>query len=523
MTSSKNPSLANELITFTANATGVQTPLLPTGTVTFTSDGSPIGTVQLVNGVATFTVPSLTTGTHTISASYNGDQNFNAFTASLTQTVNPGDTTAPIPRLSSPITGATNAELIPVTIDFDEPVTGFELNDLNVTNGTASILQVSGASVTVLVQPQNDGDVVISLPVAKVFDAAGNGNLSASLTVVSDRTRPSVTLSTVNNPSASGQFFVNITFNETVGLPPATPFLIQAIQVGNGTASDLVTTDNKVYTVKITATDDTKPVTIDVPEFSTDDLAGNANTAAQRLTVAIDTSSPTVAISSTVSSPTNLNSIPVSVVFSEVVTGFELSDLSIVNGSASGLQPSADGRTYSFNVTPTNDGVVSVAVPANVAVDTANKGNLASPNNLSITVDRAPPTVTLTTANNPASSTTFPVSISFSEVVKAPLFGIGELTVTNGTAANLTTTDNRNFTVTITSTNDQPVIIALPASVTEDLAGNANTAATSLTVTVDTSSPTVAISSTVSSPTNLNSIPVAVVFSEVVTDLNSVI
>ncbi len=67
----------------------------------------------------------------------------------------------------------TNAELIPVTIDFDEPVTGFELNDLNVTNGTASILQVSGASVTVLVQPQNDGDVVISLPVAKVFDAAG--------------------------------------------------------------------------------------------------------------------------------------------------------------------------------------------------------------------------------------------------------------------------------------------------------------------------------------------------------------
>ncbi len=305
LTSSKNPSLANELITFTANATGVQTPLLPTGTVTFTSDGSPIGTVQLVNGVATFTVPSLTTGTHTISASYNGDQNFNAFTASLTQTVNPGDTTAPIPRLSSPITGATNAELIPVTIDFDEPVTGFELNDLNVTNGTASILQVSGASVTVLVQPQNDGDVVISLPVAKVFDAAGNGNLSASLTVVSDRTRPSVTLSTVNNPSASGQFFVNITFNETVGLPPATPFLIQAIQVGNGTASDLVTTDNKVYTVKITATDDTKPVTIDVPEFSTDDLAGNANTAAQRLTVAIDTSSPTVAISSTVSSPTN--------------------------------------------------------------------------------------------------------------------------------------------------------------------------------------------------------------------------
>ncbi len=211
--------------------------------------------------------------------------------------------------------------------------------------------------------------------------------------MVSDRTRPSVTLSTVNNPSASGQFFVNITFNETVGLPPGNSILIQAIQVGNGTASDLVTTDNKVYTVKITATDDTKPVTIDVPEFSTDDLAGNANTAAQRLTVAIDTSSPTVAISSTESSPTNLDSIPVSVVFSEVVTGFELSDLSIVNGSASGLQTSADGRTYSFNVTPTNDGVVSVAVPANVAVDTANKGNLASPNNLSITVDRAPPTV----------------------------------------------------------------------------------------------------------------------------------
>ncbi len=408
---------------------------------------------------------------------------------------------------------------------FSEVVTGFELSDLSIVNGSASGLQPSadGRTYSFNVTPTNDGVVSVAVPANVAVDTANKGNLASpnNLSITVDRAPPTVTLTTANNPASSTTFPVSISFSEVVKAPL---FGIGELTVTNGTAANLTTTDNRNFTVTITSTND-QPVIIALPASVTEDLAGNTNTAATSLTVTVDTSSPTVAISSTVSSPTNLNSIPVAVVFSEVVTGFELSDLSIVNGSASGLQPSADGRTYSFNVAPTNDGVVTVAVPANIAVDTANKGNLASPNNLSITVDRVRPTVTLATPNNPTVNKTFPVTITFSETVSSIPFPIDMITVTNGTAASLTTADNRTFTVTVTSTNDQPVTIAFPEFVTDDLAGNANIAASPLVVNVDTSRPTVTVTSTLPSVTNASTIPVTVTFSELVTGfvLNDVV
>jgi hypothetical protein len=67
--------------------------------------------------------------------------------------------------------------------------------------------------------------------------------------------------------------------------------------------------------------------------------------------------------------PSNASSIPVTVRFTESVTGFTASDVSIGNGSLSDFTDS--DASCSFDVTPTGDRAVNVSVPANSSTDAA--------------------------------------------------------------------------------------------------------------------------------------------------------
>lgn len=84
LTSSLNPSSQGQAVTFTANVSGTS----PTGSVTFSDGATTLGTIVLANGIATLTTSALAPGSHAIRASYAGDANNSASTATLTQTVN---------------------------------------------------------------------------------------------------------------------------------------------------------------------------------------------------------------------------------------------------------------------------------------------------------------------------------------------------------------------------------------------------------------------------------------------------
>ena len=58
------------------------------GTVTFYDGTTALRTVSVSGGVAKFTTWTLTSGTHNITATYNGSTSFNSSSASLTQTLN---------------------------------------------------------------------------------------------------------------------------------------------------------------------------------------------------------------------------------------------------------------------------------------------------------------------------------------------------------------------------------------------------------------------------------------------------
>ncbi len=89
LTSDPNPSQGGQAVTFTATVSAAPPASgIPTGTVTFTDNGMTLGTEPVNSGgVATFTTSQLTVGSHTIQASYNGDNTFNGSSASLSQSV----------------------------------------------------------------------------------------------------------------------------------------------------------------------------------------------------------------------------------------------------------------------------------------------------------------------------------------------------------------------------------------------------------------------------------------------------
>ena len=67
-----------------------------------------------------------------------------------------------------------------VTIAFSEPVEGFELEDIRVTNGTASnFTKISPQEYTVTITPEGIGEVRVEVPEDVAADGAGNGNQAA--------------------------------------------------------------------------------------------------------------------------------------------------------------------------------------------------------------------------------------------------------------------------------------------------------------------------------------------------------
>jgi len=88
LTSSQNPSTHGQPVTFTATV-APQFSGTPTGTVVFKDGTKALKTVTLSGGVANFTTSTLTSGTHTITATYNDSTSFDGSnSAPLTQTVN---------------------------------------------------------------------------------------------------------------------------------------------------------------------------------------------------------------------------------------------------------------------------------------------------------------------------------------------------------------------------------------------------------------------------------------------------
>lgn len=111
--------------------------------------------------------------------------------------------------------------------------------------------------------------------------------------------------------------------------------------------------------------------------------------------VTLDTAPPSVALTTSLSDPTNTSPIPVTATFSEAVAGFDATD---INTSGTGVVGnfSGSGAVYTFDVTPNAEGPVTVDVSSGVASDAAGNGNSAA-SQLSVSYASTSPSIAVTT------------------------------------------------------------------------------------------------------------------------------
>lgn len=175
VTSPVNPSAFGQDVTLTAtvvaNAPGSGTPV-PTGTVTFMDTGTVLGTATLSGGTATFDAGTgLTSGSHDITAVYNGDTNYSASTsADYFQTVSTAPTTTSL--AASTLTANTavtfTATVNPVNANLGTPtgtvtfyIDGTYQGAVALNGNQASFLVTGGLKVgkhTIVAVYSGDGD-----------------------------------------------------------------------------------------------------------------------------------------------------------------------------------------------------------------------------------------------------------------------------------------------------------------------------------------------------------------------------
>ncbi|SCX69741.1 protein of unknown function [Pseudomonas sp. NFACC32-1] len=514
----------------------------PTATIVVTDTALSVGETSLVTitfseAVTGFTTADLTvangtitglsssdggitwTGTLTPSASISDTTNLVSLNsgsiADLSGNVNTGttdsnnyaiDTLRPTATIVVADTALSAGETSLVTITFSEAVTGFTLADLTVANGSLSGLSSSdgGITWTATLTPSSsisDATNLVVLANTGVLDLAGNAGTgtTSSNNYAVDTQRPTATIVVADNALRIGETsLVTITFNEAV-----TGFTAADLTVTNGTLIGLSSGDGGItwtatFTPATNITDTSNLITLDNTGVS--DAAGNAGSGTtDSNNYAIDTQRPTASI---VVADNTLGAGETSVVtitFSEAVTGFTLADLTVANGSLSGLSTS-DNITYTATFTPSvgvSDASNLITLGNSGVTDVAGNAGSGSTDSNNYVVDTLRPTATIVVADTSLSvGETSLVTITFSEAVSG--FDNSDLTVTNGTLSAVSSSDGGiTWTATFTpalGVVDASNVIVLANTGVSDAAGNTGTGTTnSNNYQVDTNVPTATV------------------------------
>jgi hypothetical protein len=186
-----------------------------------------------------------------------------------------------------------------------------------------------------------------------------------------------------------------------------------------------------------------------------------------------------VNIASATPEVTNANPIPITITFSEAVTGFAASDITVSGGGSAGNLQTSNNIFFTADVTPGGQGSVTISLAAGVCQDLAGNPNNAAPSSITRTYDTVKPSASITSATQARTGANpMTITITFDEPVTG--FTAGDLTVGNGTAGAVTGGPSV-YSCGITPTAAGTVTVDLPADKCQDAATNTNKAATQFT------------------------------------------
>jgi hypothetical protein len=461
--SSANPSTYGLSVTLTATVT----PVTASGTVTFMDGSATLGTGTLGNGIVTYSTSALAGGSHSITASYGGNSNYNSSTSSvLTQAVNKANSTVALASGTNPSVYGSSVTLT-ATVTPATATGTVTFTDGSATLGTGT---VSGGIATYSTSALAAG----SHSITTSYGGDGNYNSSASsvLTQAVNKANTTAALASSVNPSAYGS---SVTLTATVTPAAATgtmTFKDGSTTLGTGTISNGIAT----YTTSALAVG---------PHSLTSSYGGDGNynvNASSTLTQTVNKANSTVSLQSSA----NPSAYGSSVTFTATVTP----------ATATGTVTFTDGSTtlgtgaVSNGIATYSNSALAVAahsIAASYGGDT--NYNSSASTTLTQTVNKANSTVSLASSANPS---TYGSSVTFTATV-TPATATGTVTFTNGS----TTLGTGSISGGIATYNTSALAVG-PNSIAASYSGDTNynsSASSTLTQTVSKANSTVALAS----------------------------
>jgi hypothetical protein len=396
LVSSLNPSNTGQSVTFTATLqSGV------TGTVTFTSGSTVLGTSTLTSGTGTVATSSLPAGSDPITATYNGDGNYNSATGTLTQIVNK---VQPTVTLTSSLNPSSIGQSITFTATLPSNATGtVTFTSGSTTLGTSTL--TSGVAITTTTSLPAGSD-----PITATYNGDANSNsATGTLTQVVNKTTPAISVTT-SGPSTYGG-----TVTITTTLPPGTTGTVTVTSGGVTLGSGPVNPTTGTVTITTTVL----PVGND-PITATYGGDTNNGPATGTTTQTVSKATPTVSLTSSL----NPSSVGQSVTFTATVPSGATGIVTFLVGSATLGAGTISGGIATFTTSTLNAGVQTII--ANYGGDINNNSAASAP--LSQTVNKATPVLPIPVVSS--TSPTLGNSVTITEAV--PPGVSGPVTFSNG-------------------------------------------------------------------------------------------
>ena len=427
---------------------------------------------------------------------------------SVSFSIDTPDTTPPVPTLvlSSAIS---LADGIDITISFNEDVTGFDKNDIQLPPSDGSLIQISpagnGKIFTFHYSPganwlDSGGSTQIGVIAGGYADLAGNAGLASDIKpLVVDIKPPLLDISLSDQDLISNETCrIDFTFNESVKF-----FTINNLSVDPllGTLDQFQPGDSagRIYSVIFTPRSgvEQSAVKILVDGVYTD-IAGNSGIHTESPLFSIDTLAPVASIALADGADAQLisgESLKLLITFTEVIKYFDLGDLGL-NQAAGVLdnfkQEDTEGKIYSVVFTPQsgieNSGVTMLL--SDEYTDMAGNPGLGAVSS-ALSIDTLAPGASITVGDTHLTrGESTLLTFTFTETVSN--FSVNDVLL-EGAIAGLTqfteVEAGKKFTALYTppsETIDTNNIFSIAAGSYTDLAGNSGQAAQSENVSIDT-------------------------------------
>ena len=317
-----------------------------------------------------------------------------------------------------------------VNLSFSGTATG---SGVDYTLSGNSIVVTAGSlenSITLTNVPDilHEENETVIVDIVSTVNGTENGTQQETYTIIDDDNPPNAILEVLSiyNPitdESGGQAYIRGKIDAVAGRTVTIPLSFSGTASGGGidfslTGTTITLSPGQVMdSVRVTSLFDGIEEGNETIIIDMDPPTNATEVGTQQVTLVIedeDATFPSTTVTTSATNPTTSDPFPVNINFSENVTGLTLSDITVSNGTASNL--SGSNNSYTANINPDADGLVSVSLNAGVVTDGFGNPNTAS-NTLSLEYDGTPSVVsindpTITEGNTGASTLTFTVSLS---------------------------------------------------------------------------------------------------------------